>query len=90
MKSGSLNILDLFEQSNDAHLGQTLVRLARLAESIHRVEAAGASQKDQSDGQSREEKNGVEGLTPRPVVVVARPVVPNGSALHPEARREVG
>ncbi|MEE9211747.1 MAG: hypothetical protein V3U29_03740 [Phycisphaeraceae bacterium] len=33
-------ILDLFERSGDAHLGRTLIRLAHLAESVHRFEAA--------------------------------------------------
>ncbi|MCE9590129.1 MAG: hypothetical protein K8S99_06360 [Planctomycetes bacterium] len=36
----SQRILDLFRKSGDASLGQTLIRLAALAEAAHRHEAA--------------------------------------------------
>lgn len=32
--------MDIFRQAGDAHIGQTLVRLARLAEAAHRHEQA--------------------------------------------------
>lgn len=32
--------MELFEQSGDANLGQTILRLSRLAESIHQFESA--------------------------------------------------
>ena len=35
-----IRLLDMLKQSGDHHLGQTLVRLARLAEAAHRFEVA--------------------------------------------------
>lgn len=36
----SLRVVDLFRRSGDAHIGQTLVRLAGLAELLHRQQEA--------------------------------------------------
>ena len=55
-------ILDLFEHSGDEHVGQTLVRLARLAEASHRFEAAIPPK-----SLTMEIPNPVEGLDPWPV-----------------------
>jgi len=37
---GGKRLLDILENAGDDHLGQTLVRLARLAEAAHRFDAA--------------------------------------------------
>ncbi len=34
------SVLDIFKRSGDAHIGQTLVRLARLAEAAHQHDSA--------------------------------------------------
>ena len=47
-------ILDIFRQSNDANLGQTLIRLAKLAQARHRYENTFeqvSSRKDESPAQ---------------------------------------
>ena len=55
-------ILDLFETSGDTNVGQTLIRLARLAESAHRFDTAASLL-----GSRIEENGPVEGLDLRPV-----------------------
>ncbi len=36
----STRVLDIFKQSGDAHIGQTMTRLARLAAAAHQYETA--------------------------------------------------
>lgn len=52
----ALSILDISRRAGDANIGQTMIRLARLAESAHRYQAATATMDlrredlDQADG----------------------------------------
>ena len=67
----SQRILDIFRQSGDEHLGQTLVRLAQLAAVAHRVQAAEAAAgavKPSALSLHQVSVVGAEGLGPQVVV----------------------
>jgi hypothetical protein len=72
----SLTPLDIYRTSDDANVGQTLLRLARLAAAAHGLEAIGAGESGgrggllaaAADGQIQTSQRRVEGLDPMPVV----------------------
>ncbi|MEX0777207.1 MAG: hypothetical protein WD042_16000 [Phycisphaeraceae bacterium] len=76
-------LLDIARDANDANLGQTLLRLARLAETAHRYEAAMTAHQLPSTVST-----GANGLCPRPEVRPSR--FPNASvagSVHTEVDR---
>jgi len=56
----SRSLLDIQKRAGDANIGQTLLRLAALAESSHRYRVA-----QQAQESYRKDKRRVEGLDPR-------------------------
>jgi hypothetical protein len=75
-------LVDIFRRSGDANLGQTLIRLARLAETSHRYTVA-----QQMAEAAREDQPGIEGLNPRPTVAPSPKIARTRSA---QAHTEVG
>ncbi len=55
-----MRLIDLYRDSNDEHVGRTLVRLARLAEAVHQHEATKIP--------ARKDPIGVQGRDPGAVV----------------------
>ena len=75
-------LTDIFRRSGDANIGQTLIRLARLAEASHRYHVA-----QQMIEPNREDQRRVDGVNPRPAVHTRRPIARKRSG---PAHTEVG
>ena len=75
-------LLDISERAGDKNVGQTLLRLARLAEAAHRYEIA-----RQSLNQFTEDKRRVEGLDSRAAGTPPRTQVPGAGSSHTEVAR---
>ena len=54
-------IIDVIRQSGDANLGQTLLRLARLAEAAHQFETADLARRDHDDARHFADASDVSG-----------------------------
>lgn len=54
-------IIDVVRQSGDANLGQTLLRLARLAEAAHQFETADLARRDHDDARHFADASDVSG-----------------------------
>jgi len=80
------NLTDLFDQSGDTHIGQTLVRLASLAAANHRMQrAAGVGRLDSTQLSPREDQREHHGR--RSGHVDADSVTTAGRTLHTEVER---
>ena len=78
----SSRLMDIFRASGDAHLGQTLVRLAGLAESAHRAQTAGNWMEETQAG------SGAEGFGTQAVIQTVRREAASGTVLgHTEVVR---
>lgn len=75
-------LVDIFRRSGDANIGQTLIRLAKLAEATHRYDAA-----DRIIKRYREDHARIEGLNPRPAVLQCPPL---DAKRTDRAHKEVG
>ena len=62
-------LVDIFKRSGDANIGQTLIRLAKLAEAAHRYDAA-----DQMINRHREDHARIEGINPGSALLECPPL----------------
>lgn len=81
------SLLDIFRASDDANVGQTLLRLARLAEASHLLESVKAMTGAMPGAEETAHQRRAEGLGPRPVVNPGRVERHAGASVGKEADR---
>ncbi len=87
------NVRNIFDRSNDTHIGQTLVRMARLAASAHHYEVYEAVRNEsdpQVAGQGTEtinEGGGIAGGIDRPCSPSVQPAGTDAGPIHTEVGR---